>query len=55
VQSGTHYNADSGFAERNLIKIEKPGEGDPTAAQLRDSPGADALLTAAERHTRSFH
>jgi formyl-CoA transferase len=27
----------------DVIKIEKPGEGDPTRSQLRDVPGADSL------------
>ena len=43
VQSGPTCTQILAWFGAEVIKVEKPGEGDPTRSQLRDVPGADSL------------
>ena len=55
VQSGPTCTQLLAWLGADVIKVERPGEGDATRGQLRDIPGVDSLyFTMLNHHTRSI-
>ena len=52
VQSGPTCTQLLAFMGADVIKVEKPGEGDATRAQLRDIPGVDSLYFTMLNHNK---
>jgi formyl-CoA transferase len=52
VQSGPTCTQLLGFMGADVIKVERPGEGDATRGQLRDIPGVDSLYFTMLNHNK---
>ena len=52
VQSGPTCTQLLAFLGADVIKVERPGEGDATRAQLRDIPGVDSLYFTMLNHNK---
>ena len=52
VQSGPTCTQLLAWLGADVIKVERPGEGDPTRGQLRDVPGADSLYFTMLNHNK---
>jgi formyl-CoA transferase len=52
VQSGPTCTQLLAWLGANVIKVERPGEGDPTRGQLRDVPDADSLYFTMLNHNK---
>jgi len=52
VQSGPTCTQLLGWFGAEVIKVERPGEGDPTRGQLRDVPDADSLYFTMLNHNK---
>jgi formyl-CoA transferase len=52
VQSGPTCTQLLGFMGADVIKVERPGEGDATRSQLRDIPGVDSLYFTMLNHNK---
>src|SRR4026209_1628855 len=52
VQSGPTCTQILAWFGADVIKIERPGEGDPTRGQLRDIPGVDSLYFTMLNHNK---
>ena len=52
VQSGPTCTQLLGFMGADVIKVERPGEGDSTRGQLRDIPGVDSLYFTMLNHNK---
>ena len=52
VQSGPTCTQLLAWLGAEVIKVERPGEGDPTRGQLRDIPGVDSLYFTMLNHNK---
>jgi formyl-CoA transferase len=52
VQSGPTCTQLLAWLGADVIKVERPGEGDPTRGQLRDIPGVDSLYFTMLNHNK---
>jgi formyl-CoA transferase len=52
VQSGPTCTQLLAWLGADVIKVERPGVGDPTRGQLRDVPGADSLYFTMLNHNK---
>src|ERR1700752_69494 len=52
VQSGPTCTQILAWFGAEVIKVERPGEGDPTRGQLRDIPGGDSLYFTMLNHNK---
>ena len=52
VQSGPTCTQLLAWMGADVIKVERPGEGDATRAQLRDIPGVDSLYFTMLNHNK---
>src|ERR671927_567230 len=52
VQSGPTCTQILAWFGADVIKVERPGEGDPTRGQLRDIPGVDSLYFTMLNHNK---